>query len=265
MAPGLPAVADTLRGAIALVTGGGRRVGRGIAMELAARGCDVVVHFGRSREAAEQTVAELVASYGVRSWALRADLASPQAIGELMAQVATICQRLDLLVNSAATFLEAPLTATDAEHWDRVQAINLRAPHLLIKAGHELLATTAEQRQTTSAVVNIADLSGVVAWRDFGAHGVSKAGLLQLTRSAALELAPLIRVNAVVPGAILPPAGQSADSAAWQAVGERLPLGRPGQPSDVGQAVAFLASAPFVTGTLLFVDGGEHLVGSNKR
>ena len=265
MAPGLPAVADNLRGAVALVTGGGLRLGRGIAIALAAQGSDVVVHFGSSREAARQTAAELEASYGVRSWALQADLANPQAIDELMAQVATVCQRLDLLVNSAATFLEAPLATTDAEDWDRVLAINLRAPHLLIKAGRELLATTAEKRQTTSAVVNIADLSGVVTWRDFGAHGVSKAGLLQLTRSAALELAPLIRVNAVVPGAILPPPGQSVDSASWQAVGERLPLGRPGQPSDVGQAVAFLASAPFVTGTLLFVDGGEQLVGSNKR
>jgi len=260
----VPGPADRTRGGVALVTGGGRRVGRAISESLAASGLAVAVHYGRSREAAEATAASLREAHGVPTWTFQADLAAPDEIGGLFERVRDVCGRLDVLVNSAASFDHAPLAAIDAPRWDRAQAVNLRAPHLCIREARELLAASAAAGGA-AAVVNIADLSGVVPWRGYAHHGASKAGLLHLTRCAALELAPAIRVNAVVPGAILPPAGEPADSPAWRAAGERLPLRRTGDPADVGAAVVFLATASFVTGEVLFVDGGEHLHGSNKR
>lgn len=221
----------------------------------------MVIHYGRSHEAAVESAQGLCEAHGIEAWALQADLAEPKAIAALFSQVGEHCGRLDILVNSAASFDSGPLADFDAGRWDRVQAVNLRAPHLCINYARPLLA----ESKSDASVINVADLSGVVPWRDFGAHGVSKAGLLHLTRCAALELAPAIRVNAVVPGAILPPPGESSDSTEWQQVGDRLPLRRPGEPSDVGEAVAFLATARFVTGETLFVDGGEHLYGSTKR
>lgn len=246
---------------MALVTGAAHRLGAAIATRLAANGCDVVIHYGRSKEAAVETAERLRDDHGVSAWTLQADLADPASIASLFVRVERECGRLDILVNSAASFDTGPLAEFDAERWDRVQAINLRAPHLCIRHARPLLAAA----EGDPSVINVGDLSGVAPWRDFGAHGVSKAGLLHLTRSAALELAPAIRVNAVVPGAILPPPGQSAESREWRQIGDRLPLGRAGEPRDVGDAVAFLAVAPFVTGEVLFVDGGEHLYGSTKR
>jgi pteridine reductase len=247
-----------------LVTGSAHRLGSAIAARLAAAGRDIVVHYGRSASAAETTASLIRDVHGVRAWTLQADLTDPSAIDSLFETVAETCGRLDVLVNSAASFSAAPLSEVDADAWDRIQAINVRAPHLCIRRARSLLEAAAADGGT-AAVINVADLSGVVPWRNFGAHGVSKAGLLHLTRCAALEMAPQVRVNAVVPGAILPPPGETTESTAWRAIGERLPLGRPGSPEDVGDAVAFLAGARFVTGEVLFVDGGEHLFGSTKR
>ncbi len=255
---------DRLSGGVALVTGGGHRIGAAICQSLAASGCSVVVHYGTSSEAARATADRLHAEHGVRTWTLQADLAEPEQIERLFSELREACGRLDVLVNSAASFDRAPLAAIDAARWDRTQAINVRAPHLCIREARELLIESAESGGAAS-VVNIADLGGVFAWRGYAHHAVSKAALLHLTRCAALELAPGIRVNAIVPGAILPPPGVSTESTEWRTVGTRLPLRRPGEPSDIGDAVVFLASAPYVTGETLFVDGGEHLYGNNKR
>jgi pteridine reductase len=257
--------ADRLDGRVALVTGAGHRVGRALAERLAAAGAGVVVHYGSSRTAAEETAAALRTAHNVPVWALGADLADPSAIAGLFAAVEEQCGRLDLLVNSAALFESAALESIDAAAWDRVQAVNLRAPHLCTRSALRLLRAAAAKRGGTSAVINLADQSGVVPWRGYAHHGASKAGLLHWTRTAALELAPAVRVNAVVPGALLPPPGMEADSEAWRRLGRRLPLGRTGEPRDAADAVLYLAAAEFVTGTVLFVDGGESLLGSTRR
>jgi len=228
-------------------------------------GSDVVIHYGSSRDAAETTAEQLAAEYGVAASTAQADLSDADAIERLFAAVGERSGRLDVLVNSAARFDSGALTEFDAQRWDRVQAVNVRAPHLCLRSATPLLNAAAEASGRPSSVVNIADMSGVVPWRGYGVHGASKAALLHLTRSAALELAPGVRVNAIVPGAILPPAGESEASESWQSVGERVPMGEPGSPEDVGEAVVFLAGARFVTGEVLFVDGGEHLFGSTKR
>jgi len=257
----LEPTADTLRGRVALVTGAAHRLGAAIATQLAAQGCNLVVHYGASESAANDTAQRLRVAHQIEVWPMQADLALPDAIARLFSQVEQHCGRLDILVNSAASFDSGPLADFDAQRWDQVMAVNLRAPHLCMRHAQPLLAAS----ESDPSVINIGDLSGATPWRDFGAHGVSKAGLMHLTRCAALEFAPVVRVNAVVPGAILPARGVSTESEEWQRIGDRLPLGRAGDPRDVGQAVAFLAAAPFVTGEVLFVDGGEHLYGSTKR
>ncbi len=119
--------------------------------------------------------------------------------------------------------------------------------------------------QEPAHIVNLGDLSGLQIWPQFAPHGVSKAGLMHLTRAMAREMAPEIRVNAVVLGAILPPPGVDEESAAWRQVGERLPLGRVGKAADVTQSVLFLCRNTFITGEELVVDGGERLVGPSHR
>ena len=248
----------------ALVTGGARRVGKGIAEALAQAGYDLWLHYRSSRQAAESTAAELAARHGVNVRTVDGDLADPEAVESIFDRVGAHSPGLDLLVNSAASFHSTAFDAVDASALDRSLALNARAPHLCTRAALPLLRAAAE-RGGSAAVVSIGDLSGVVPWRGFVEHGVAKAALLHWTKIAALELAPQIRVNAVVPGAILPPPGETPESAEWRSRGEALPVGRCGEPRDVGRAVLYLAEASFVTGEILAVDGGEHLLGSTKR
>lgn len=245
-----------LDGAVALVTGAAHRLGAAVAHSLAGRGCSVVVHYGGSREAAERTAAEL-ARLGVRAWPLGADLREPAAIEGLLAEVASRCGRLDLLVNSAASFERQDFETIEASDWDRVLALNLRAPLLCARLAAPLMRSSQRPDGAPAAVVNIADLSAFEAWPGYAHHGVSKAGLVHLTRQMAVELAPAIRANAVVPGAILPPPGVETESPAWRRRGEKIPLGRTGRGEEVGAAVVFLAANDFVTGAVLPVDGGE--------
>jgi NAD(P)-dependent dehydrogenase (short-subunit alcohol dehydrogenase family) len=247
-----------LQGKVALVTGGARRLGRGIVQALAERGCDVVVHFGSSSGAAERTVDEL-ASLGVRAWRVSADLTRAEEIDRMFAFVNSAVGRLDVLVNSAASFESAMIDTIDAEAWDRVQALNLRAPFLCLRRASERMRESSRDAGESAAVINIADWSGLEAWPGFAHHGVSKAGLIHLTRVAARELAPAVRVNAVVPGAILPAPGVDPESDEWLSRAGRIPRGRTGEPQDVGRAVVFLAEHEFVTGVVLPVDGGEGL------
>ncbi len=251
-----------LTGSVALVTGAGRRLGRAIALGLAQRGSQVIVHYGTSEAAAHQVVAEIGAGGG-RAAALQADLADPAAIERLFETIASRWPRLDVVVNSAARFERQAFDEIAPGDWDRVLAVNLRAPFLVTQ--HAARRMRATPRESPGLVVNIADLSGLQVWHEYVQHGVAKAGLLHLTRLAARELAPAVRVNAIVPGAILPPPGMDAADEAWRAFGQRLPLQRVGEPGDVVHAVCFLAENDFVTGAILPVDGGEHLVGVRRH
>jgi pteridine reductase len=249
-----------LENTVALVTGAAHRVGKGIALALAREGAHIVIHYGRSADAAADTADEL-AALGVETLLAQADLADPAQIGALFDAVEKRFGRLDVLVNSAASFERQPFDAIGVEDWDRVLAVNLRAPFLCTQRAAHLMRATPRPEGETAAIVNISDLSGVFPWHGYTQHGVSKAGLLHLTRIAARELGPEIRVNAILPGAILPPPGMDPDGEAWQAGLRRLPLARAGHPGQVGDAVVFLAQAEYTTGAALTVDGGEHLVG----
>lgn len=250
-----------LQGKVALVTGASRRVGKAIALALAGEGAGIVLHYSSSARAAEET-AEEIRALGVPAWPLQADLSRPAEIQALFARVTAEAGRLDLLVNSAASFERKPFDQITAEDWDRVLALNLRAPFLCTQAAARLMGDSPRPEGESALVVNLVDLSGVLAWRQYAHHGVSKAGLAHLTRLAARELAPAIRVNAVLPGAVLPPLGVDEASDDWCRTWQRLPLARPGSPEAIGRAVVFLAQADFITGVVLPVEGGESLLGA---
>jgi NAD(P)-dependent dehydrogenase (short-subunit alcohol dehydrogenase family) len=229
---------------VALVTGAGRRLGAALAAGLAADGISVAAHFHRSADGARA----FVAAHGPAHLALQADLADPEQAAGLPARVAGHYGRLDILVNSAAVMVRQPLGGVTPEAWDRVLALNLRAPFLITQAAAPWLEATR------GCVVHVADASGLDPWPSFLPHSAAKAGLLALTRGMAQALAPGVRVNAIVPGAVLPPDDASPAGRARSA--ERALLRRLGAPEDVVGALRFLVASAFVTGTVLVVDGG---------
>lgn len=235
---------------MALVTGGAVRLGRAIALGLAEAGYDLVIHY-RSSAGPAQELARAVAGLGRRCTVFEADLADPSAPDALVEATHSAYGRLDLLVNSAASFDASPLAEVDAEAWDGIMDLNVRAPHLLVRAAEGLL------RSARGAVVNVLDLSAFQPWSEHPAHAVSKAALAQLTRVQARALAPDVRVNAVAPGAVLPPEGYAPER--LEELRAHTPLGTLGTPDDVVRAVVFLAGAAFITGQILAVDGGRLL------
>ncbi len=235
---------------VALVTGGAIRVGAAISEGLARAGYDLVVTY-RSSEGPARALEQRVRDLGRRCALVWADLSDPQACAAVVRAAEDTYGRLDLVVNSAATFFSRPLEAVSAAAWDQVMAVNVRAPHLVVRAAADLL------RASSGAVVNIVDLSALEPWVGYPDHSVSKAALAHLTRVQARALGPEVRVNAVAPGAVLKPEDESDER--WAARGEATPLRRTGSPSDVVDAVLYLASAGFVTGQILAVDGGRAL------
>ena len=238
-----------LQGRVALVTGAGRRVGRAIAIALASSGHRVAVHFHGSRDGARET-ARLIRATGGDADVFRSDLSRAGQPAALVAAVMRAYGRLDLLVNSAASMKRTPLRTVRERDWDDVFALNLRAPFFC-----SLEAARAMGRRG-GAIINIGDHMAFESWPEFVPHRVSKAGVAAMTGALAAALAPRIRVNAVVPGFVLAPDGYPASRR--RAFAAATPLKRIGTPDDVAAAVVYLASATFVTGETLFVDGGRH-------
>jgi NAD(P)-dependent dehydrogenase (short-subunit alcohol dehydrogenase family) len=237
-----------ISGRTALVTGAARRLGRVMAVALADAGADVVVHYRTSADDARNTVAAIEAT-GQRAVALQADVASARDVARLISDTERAFGRLDILVNSAATFVRRPVLEISEEEWDHVLAVNLKGPFLLSQAAVPLLRTGG------GVIVNLNDLSALQPWRSFAHHAVSKAGLLHLTRIFARALAPDIRVNSIAPGTVLPaPAYEGVDDS------RKRVLHRAGEPADVVGALLYLIESDFVTGENLVVDGGRMLL-----
>lgn len=241
-----------LRDRTALVTGAGKRVGRAIAVGLGARGMRVAVHFHGSQAGADET-ARLIRAAGGQAEPVRADLAHPAAPAALIGDVVARFGGLDVLVNSAAVMERTPFGEVTVEQWERIFALNLRAPFFLAQAAAPHLARAAGG----GAIVNIADLAAFETWPGYLPHGLSKHGVVRLTESLARMLAPAVRVNAVAPGTVLLPDDWSpADAERLRAT---TPLERHGSPDDVVQAVLYLLDAGFVTGETIVVDGGRRI------
>lgn len=241
-----------LEGKAAIVTGGAVRLGRAISLALADAGAAVCVHFGHSVREAED-VAQRIASHGGRATAVRADLQAPCAAAEMIVSHALEhLGRIDILVNSAAIFEPGTLESTTERQWDRHFSINLKAPFFLCQTFARQLGPGQEAQ-----IVNIVDWRALRPKPDHLAYTLTKSGLVTMTRILAQELAPAVRVNAIAPGAILPP--PDMDQAAFNELADRIPLRRTGNPRDVVEALLYLLHSEFLTGEVLHVTGGEQL------
>lgn len=238
-----------LDGRYALVTGSAHRVGRAIAMALASRGVNLLIHYYRASQAATETV-EQAQSSGVSAHAVQADLRSYASIEAMFDFADQTIAHLDILINSAAIMERSDFLSATPQVWDRTLDLNLKAAFFCIQQA-------ARRMQDGGAIVNISDIIGLRPWPGFPIHAISKAGVEMLTKTAALELAPNIRVNAIAPGPVLKPEEMSSER--WQAIASPSPLGRPGQPEDIAQAVIYLIQNEYVTGETLVVDGGFQL------
>jgi len=239
-----------LRERVALVTGAGHRVGRAIALGLARNGARVAVHYNETADGAHD-VAETIRANGGEAFAIGADLSDPAAAGRLVDETAAHWGVLDVLVNSAGIMRKTPVAEVTPADWDAVFAVNLRAPFFVAQAAARVMGDRG------GVIVNISDLAGLETWRDYIPHGISKAGVIQMTRALAHALAPHIRVNAIAPGAVLLPAVW--DEAAAAHLAATTPLRHLGSPEDVVGAVLYLIQADYVTGDTLVVDGGRHV------
>lgn len=242
---------ESLNGKVALVTGGAKRVGAAIVRRLHAAGAQVALHYRGSEADAARLEAELLAARAGSAVRLRRDLLEPDAAELLVAAAVERFGRLDLLVNNASIFYPRSMGRIEPRHWDELVGANLRAPLFVSQAAAPHL------RQARGAIVNITDIHAERPLKGFLVYSVAKAGLAALTRALALELAPEVRVNAVAPGAIAWPEDGKFDNAERARIVATTPLGRIGDPVDIAQAVHFLASAHFVTGQTVAVDGGR--------
>lgn len=239
-----------LQGRAALVTGAGRRLGRAIAVALGARGMHVAVHYNATAVGARETAAE-IERVGGQAECIQGDLTAPDAPAAVVDAAVRALGRLDVLVNSAAVMQRTPVGTVTPRAWDAMFALNLRAPFFAAQAAAPHLG------RHKGAIVNLADLAAFETWPSYVPHGVSKAGVVQMTRALARALAPDVRVNAVAPGTVLLPDAWPEEAA--DRLAASTPLGRLGSPDDVTRAILFLLDSDYVTGETIIVDGGRHV------
>ena len=235
----------------ALVTGGARRIGRALALALAADGFAVAVHHRNSHAAAERLVAGILNNGGT-AVALAADLADEGAVRELLPRAQQALGPIGCLVNNAAVFAADTVETVTPESWGLHLGVNVRAPFVLIQDFAKRLPKSAG-----GVVVNLLDQRVWSLTPYFVSYTLSKAGLWTLTQTMALALAPRIRVNGIGPGPALPSPRQSAEEFARQCV--TMPLRRGTSPQEIAAALRFILSAPAMTGQMIALDGGQHL------
>jgi NAD(P)-dependent dehydrogenase (short-subunit alcohol dehydrogenase family) len=238
-----------LLGQVALVTGAAKRIGRSIALRLAADGADVVINYLSSQTEAEELARE-IEGMGRRALAVEGDVAQQKDVENIFATIEVEFRRLDILVNNAGMFFAAKFEELTEEQWDRILDTNLKSQFLCAQAAAPMM-----KRQGRGHIINISSLGGLLAWPLYTHYCVSKAGVIMLTRCLARALGPEILVNSVAPGTIQFP-GEKPDEDYIQ----RVPLHRVGTGDDIAEAVAYFATSDFVTGQILAVDGGRTLV-----
>jgi len=243
----------SLESKVALVTGAARRVGAAIARRLHAAGANVVLHYRGADAEAALLEKELNAARAGSALKVKGDLLAPIAPKALVDAALQRFARLDILVNNASAFYPTAVGEIELGHWEELIGSNLRAPLFLSQAAAPQLALAG------GAIVNIADIHAERPLKGYVVYSLAKAGLVALTRSLALELAPGVRVNAVAPGAIAWPEDGQFEPGERERIVATTPLRRTGNADEIAQAVHFLCTAPFVTGQVLAVDGGRSI------
>ena len=234
---------------VAIVTGAAKRIGRSIALRLAAEGASIVINYESSKPEAQQLVEQLK-STGNRVIAVQGDVSKRADVQKLFAATEAEFGRLDILVNNAGMFFAADFEQLTEEQWDRILNTNLKSQFLCCQVAALLM-----KRGGGGRIINISSLGGILPWPAFTHYCVSKAGSIMLTKCLARALGPEITVNSVAPGTIQFP-GEAPDEDYIR----KVPLHRTGTGDEIAEAVFYFATAKFVTGQILAVDGGRSLV-----
>jgi pteridine reductase len=238
-----------------LITGAAKRIGSVMARFFHGRGWSVFIHYRRAHEEALSLVRHLNMIRPNSSAAFALDLENGQNIVQLIEAVTGHFGRLDLLVNNASSFFPTKIGDIAEKDWEVLLASNLKAPFFLSQAAFPWL------QKSQGSIVNITDIHAIRPLKHYGVYSIAKGGLNTLTRTLAIEFAPLVRVNAVAPGAIMWPEGGHFNEKDQQAIIGQTPLKRLGGAEDIAKTVYFLAEdAPFITGQIIAVDGGRELV-----
>jgi NAD(P)-dependent dehydrogenase (short-subunit alcohol dehydrogenase family) len=237
---------ESLHHKTALVTGAAKRIGRSLALGLAAAGADVAITYRGSKAEAQQTV-EALEKHKVRALAVECDVRNLESVQDAVAGVIQHFGRLDILVNNAGTFETAVLQSITLEQWDKMFETNTRGPFLMAQAAYSHL------REAKGRIINIGSLGGLHPWPTHGHYCTSKAALHMLTQTMAKAFAPEISVNCVAPGMVV----NGEVDPVYEHFATKTPMQRNGTPNDVAEAVLFFARGPhFITGQILAVDGG---------
>ena len=242
---------SSLAGKTVLITGGARRVGAAIARMLHGAGASLVVHYPHSARDAEALAAELNGARQESAAIVAADLLEVEKLPALVEFAIRRFGSLDVLVNNASTFYPTKIGEITPQAWDDLVGTNLKAPLFLAQAAAPAL------KKASGLILNIVDIHALRPLRDYAVYCSAKAGLHMLTRSLAKELGPEVRVNGIAPGPVLWPE-HGGDEKARAKIIQRTILRRMGSPEDIARtALFFAASAPFITGQILAVDGGR--------
>ncbi len=239
-----------LKGKKAFITGGGKRVGAAIARALAAKGCHLVLHYYRSAAEANRLAKELTLK-GVGVDLMKANLEKEKEVRDL-AHYALKRGTIDILINNAALYQRTPFKNIKTKDWDKILNTNLRSVFLLSQKIGEAM------REQSGRIINLADISGELPYRDYLPYCVSKGAVLSLTRALAIELAPKVQVNSISSGLIEPSLGTFRETIVR--LGDKVPLKRWGGVEEVAKAVVFLCESDYTTGANFVIDGGYQLV-----
>jgi pteridine reductase len=234
----------------AMITGAAKRVGKAMALHLAKQGWNIAIHYNSSEDEARQFRDELVNSYPDQRFELfRADLNVAEELEQLILQVNQKMAGFELLINNASVFEPSKLSETTTEFLDRQMNVNFKAPFILMR---DFVSTIK-----TGIIVNFVDTRIVTNQSNFAAYSISKKALWEMTKMAALEFGPQIRVNAIAPGLTLPP-DEKGEEYLWK-LSEKIAMKRPGGLDPILKSLDYILNNDYLTGQLLFCDGGENL------
>jgi NAD(P)-dependent dehydrogenase (short-subunit alcohol dehydrogenase family) len=241
-----------IQGKVALITGSSKRIGRETAVALAQRGARVAVHY-RSDEAGARETVKMAEQAGGTGDIVQAELTNPEHLHRMFGWIGKTFGGLDILVNNASVFDPGTLDSETPETWDRQMASNAKAPFFVAQGSAALMAGRGHGK-----IVNLVDGAGELIWPGYFAYSVSKAAFIAVTRGLAKALAPAVQVNGVAPGPVLFPEYYTQDQKHLAV--ERTLLKRPGSAQDIVRAIIFLVENDYITGEVLHVDGGRHVM-----
>ena len=241
-----------LKNKVALITGAGRRIGRAIALDLAAHGTSVAVHYHSSHTEAESVASEITTN-GAKAQTFRANLEHVAEIEQMVSEILDAFGRIDILVNSASVFAPTPLEQITERDWDANLDTNLKAVFFLSK-----FAGAAMRKHGAGKIINLGDWAGIRPYKDYLPYSVSKSALIGLTKALAKELAPEVQVNCIALGMVIPPETYTKEEV--DRLVSRTLTKKMGTPENVARAVTFFCETDFATGAVLKLEGGRLLV-----